>query len=95
MWITRKKLCRQVHNLRQKDVLFVSIQYFFKISLISGIKELEYRCVAIYVNGQKYANEDDMSTNYFDTMDDAYQKSLKVKERLKRNTKQKFTRKCP
>ena len=51
----QQNLCRQVQNLRQKDVsMHEYTEYFFRLSLISGIKELEYRCVARYVNGLKY-----------------------------------------
>jgi hypothetical protein len=49
-----------------------------------GLKELEYQRVARYVNGLKFQIQDEMSTHYFQTMDEAYQIALKVEEKLNR-----------
>ena len=68
---------------------------FFRLSLRSGIKEPKYQCVARYVNGLKYAIQDEMRTHYFCIMDEAYQVSLKVEEKVERKTQQKFSGKGP
>ena len=75
----QQNLCRQVQNLKQKDTyVHEYIEEFFKLSLNSGLKQLEYQRVERYVNGLKYLNQDEMSTHYFCTMDESYQVFLKV-----------------
>jgi hypothetical protein len=87
----QQNLCRQVQNPRKKDIhVHEYTEDFFQLSLIYGINEPECQCVAIYVNGLKYLIEDEMSMHYFHTVDEAYQVSLKVGEKVDRKTKQKL-----
>lgn len=48
-----------------------------------------------YVNGLKYSIQDEMSTHYFHTVDEAYQVSLKVEELVDKKMKQKLRGKGP
>ena len=92
----QQNLCRQVHNLRQKNVpMHEYTEDFFRMSLRLGIKDPEYQHVARYVNGLNYAIQDEMSTHYFRTMDEAYQVSLKVEDKAERKVRQKFRGKGP
>ena len=59
---------------------------FFRMSFRSGIKEPGYHRVGRYVNGLKYAIMDEMSTHSFCTVDEGYQVSLKVEEKVERIT---------
>jgi hypothetical protein len=57
---------------------------FFKLSPGSGMKEPEYHRVERYVNGLKYHINDEMSTHYFQNVDEIYQVTLKVEENIDR-----------
>ena len=81
----QQSLYRQVQNLRQKDTyVWDYIEEFFRLSFRSFIKEPEYQHVARYVNGLKYAIQDEMSTHYLRIVDESYQVALKVEEKVER-----------
>jgi hypothetical protein len=83
----QQNLFRQVQNLRQRETYVREYtEEFFRLSLRAGLKEPEFQRVARYVNGLKYLIQDEMSTHYFRTVDEAYQVSLKVEENIERKT---------
>ena len=82
--------------MRKKDThVRECTEEFFRLSLRSGIKELEYQCVARYMNGLKYLIQDEMGTHYFRTVYEAYQISLKVEEKVDRKTQKKLRGRGP
>jgi hypothetical protein len=51
----QQNLCKRARNLRQKETSMCEYtKEFFKLSLKSGMKELEYQRVERYINGIKY-----------------------------------------
>jgi hypothetical protein len=46
------------------------------------MKEPKYQRVEIYVNGLKYQIQDEVSTHYFQNVDEVYQVALKVEENI-------------
>jgi hypothetical protein len=87
----QQNLCRQLQNLRQKEIsVHEYTEEFFKLLLRSGIKELEYQRMKRYVNNMKYHIQDEMSTCYFHNVDEVYQVALKVEENIDKILREKF-----
>jgi hypothetical protein len=87
----QQNLCKQVQNLKQKEIsLREYTKEFFKLSLRSRMKEPQYMRVERYVNGLKYQTQDEMSTHYFQNVDEGYQVALKVEEKISRRIRHKF-----
>ena len=78
-------LLRKIQNLRQKDM---SVNYytkeFYRLDIRFGHVDDEVEKVARYLNGLRSRIQDEISFVKLDSMEQAYQYALKVKEILKK-----------
>ena len=81
-----EELRRTIEELETRkigDVVAIQKE-FFKMTPKSGLKEPQYQSLARCVNGLKVQIQDEMSTHSFQIMDESYQISSKVEEKLNR-----------
>jgi hypothetical protein len=78
-------LFRRMQNLRQK--LMTVKEYteeFYRLNIRAGHRESNDEKVARYMNGLRYEIQDEINMATIQTMEDAYQMSLKAEEKLSR-----------
>ena len=82
-------LLRQLQNLRQKAMTVKEYtEEFFRLNIRSGHIEGGLERVARYINGLRYDIQDELSLLNLKTIEDAYQISLKVEDKLLRKQNQ-------
>lgn len=87
----KHNLCRQVQTLRKKDTFVHEYtEEFFNSLFRLGIKEMKHQQVARYVNGLNYLIQHEMSTHYLCIVDEAYQVSLKVEDKVDKKRQHKL-----
>jgi hypothetical protein len=78
-------LFQRMQNLKQK--LMTVKEYteeFYRLNIRSGHRESDDEKVSKYMNGLRYNIQDEMSMMTIQTVEDAYQISLKDEEKLSR-----------
>ena len=82
-------LLRELQDLRQKAMTVKEYtEEFFRLSIRSGHIEGGLERVARYINGLRYDIQDELNLLNLKTVEDAYQVSLKVEEKLLRKQNQ-------
>ena len=80
---------RQLQNLRQKAMIVKEYtEEFFRQNIRSGHTEGGLERVSRYINGLRYDIQDELSLLNLKTVEEAYQVSLKVEEKLLRKQNQ-------
>ena len=78
-------LLLQLQNLRQKDIIVKEYtKEFFRLNIRYGHTEEGLERVFRYINGLRYDIHDEISLLSLKTVEDAYQLSLKIEEKLLR-----------
>jgi hypothetical protein len=75
----------QVQNLRQKDINVKEYtKEFYRLGIYFGLDEPKDLRVARYVNGLRFMIQDELRTQHFHSIEEAFQVALKVEEKLDR-----------
>ena len=83
-------LIRQLQNLSQKAMTLKEYtKEFFRLSIRAGHTQGSLERVARYINGLRYDIQDELILLNLKTIEDAYQVSSKVEEKLLRKQNQK------
>jgi hypothetical protein len=64
------------------------IEEFYRFKIITGQRERDDENFSRYMNGMRYGIHDDLSMMSINTVEDAYEFSLKVEENLDRKQSQ-------
>lgn len=79
------QLHRRRQNLKQKEMDMSSYtKEFMKLCVRTKVKESEDEKVARYLNGLRFANQEDLNLHTPETVQKCFQLALKVEEKLKR-----------
>ena len=72
-----------MQNLRQKGMIVNEYtEEFYRLNIRTGQRDRDEEKVAIYINGMRYEIQDELNMMSVKTMEDAYQFTLKVEEKL-------------
>ena len=83
-------LIRQLHNIRQKDMIVKEYtKEFFKLSIRDGKAQGDMERVVKYINGLIFEIRDEINLLNLNTVEDAYQATSRVQEKLLRKQNQK------
>ena len=78
-------LFKKLQNLKQKDMTMKDYtEEFYKLTIQSGHSELSKEKVDQYINGLRFNIQDEASMLKIDLVEDSYQYTLKVYDKLKR-----------
>lgn len=76
-------LFRKLHNLKQKESSVTEYtKEFYKLNIRFGHSKDEIEQVARYMNGLKFSIQDEISLIKLQSVEEAYQCSLKEEEKL-------------
>lgn len=83
-------LFKKMQNLKQKQITQKEyIKEFYKVNIREGYVEDNPERVATYINGMRYEIQDEMNLLCQSSIEEAYQQSLKAKEKLERKNQEK------
>jgi hypothetical protein len=92
----RINLFRKMQNLRQKGMTVKEyIEEFYRLNIRTGQRERDEEKFSRYINGLRYEIQDELCMMSVRTVEDAYQFSLKVEEKLARKQSQRGRGKIP